>query len=122
MKRTKVPKGYIRLRLKCYVNSDNYKTVRYHKRDVDHVGQLFPFYSSKSSWQPWKNDLCIYILMHKGQVVYIGRAEVIRKRLRQHFVQGKIFNEVRLFRSENYEEIEKRMIRNFDPPLNKMKY
>lgn len=117
MRRTKVPKHYKRLRVVCYIDTDGYKRLRFNINDYDRVDEILPLYSVYD--MPWKKKPCVYFLLYKGKVIYIGASQALRTRLKQHFIEGKVFDEVRLLPNKNYYEVEKKWIKSFQPLLNK---
>jgi hypothetical protein len=63
----------------------------------------------------------VYFLLSGGELVYIGQTMQIGKRLENHKLAGKAFDRVLVMRVnvEDLETVERRMIRQFRPRLNR---
>jgi predicted GIY-YIG superfamily endonuclease len=67
----------------------------------------------------------VYFLIHSNKVIYIGVTKDWRRRIREHFLDGRNFDTFRAIECDNFDtaaHYERRWIRKFKPTLNKNGY
>lgn len=123
MRRTKPPVHYERLRIdnRWYFKYGDWKRLvrkrwpefgRLHWLEGRPGGRLI------SATSAFDKLPCVYLLLHQGKVIYIGASKCVKQRIKTHFKNGKVFDEVRLLPKADYLEVEQKLIQAFQPPLN----